>query len=135
MKPFLGMATCEASQVGLNAPIHHLNMLITLRMVPRAHAQFRALQLEKLLPEGTQENGVPVTDNSCEHAMQFEYIVHKGLSHNLGNVGKSECNEMGKFGQPIHHHHNDRLTLVVGKARDKIHFDILPYLIRNGQGL
>jgi hypothetical protein len=48
-----------------------------------------------------------VINNRMRHAMEFEYIIHKKVSHCGGCEWVLKRREMRIFGKKIHNHHGD----------------------------
>jgi len=55
------MLTGEATQVLFKAAIDNFCLTVCLGMIYRTHFQFRALNLEEFIPEGTDEDWIAVT--------------------------------------------------------------------------
>jgi hypothetical protein len=81
--------------------------------------QIGSLELEKFLPKITGESGIIVKENRVRHAMEFEDIVHKNLSHCRCHEWVLERIEMIIFGKVIYYKHDDRLISQFGKTTMK----------------
>jgi hypothetical protein len=54
---------------------------ISLGMIGGVEMQLGSLESEQFLPKIVGESWISVRDNRMRHAMEFEYIIHKKLSH------------------------------------------------------
>jgi hypothetical protein len=69
--------------------------------------QLGSLESEQLLPESACKSWIMIKNNRMMHAMEFEDIIHKTLSHGgcCEHVMKSK--KMSIFGKMIHDYHDD----------------------------
>jgi hypothetical protein len=71
------------------------------------------------LPKNVGEHGILFKDNKMMHAMKFEDIIHKKLSHYACGEGMLKSIEMSIFGKTINHHHDDDLFPDLGRPTMK----------------
>jgi hypothetical protein len=50
-------------------------------MIGGVEMQLGSLEPEKFLPKIVSEIWISIRDNRMRHAMEFEYIIHKNMSH------------------------------------------------------
>ena len=85
-----------------------------MRVIGRTHAKSSALLMEELLPESSNKNSIPVTNNYLGHAMEASNLFNKDISDTLGRVGMRESTKMSIFGKPIDHDQDYKFVLNFG---------------------
>lgn len=91
--------------------------------------------LKEFLPELAGKDWISIRDNAFRHSMEFEHIVHEGLSHCDSSVGVLKGYEMCSLAQSIYHHQDHRFSLHQGQSFNKIYRQVLPDLSRNRERL
>ena len=66
----------EGPQVLLESLINNLSLTIRLRVISCGHGQGSTLQSKKFRPKEGGEGGIPITNNSGKHPMEFKDILH-----------------------------------------------------------
>jgi hypothetical protein len=69
--------------------------------------QLGSLEPEQCLPKIDGESWISVRDNRMRHAMKFEYIIHKKLSHCGCSEQVLKSTKMSIFGKTADYHHDD----------------------------
>ena len=59
----------KASEVLFKTTISHFGLFVDLRVIGRTHFQCGVGQSKELLPEATNENGIPITYDGLWHFM------------------------------------------------------------------
>ena len=81
------------------------------------------------------EDGVPVTDNRQREPVQSYDAVEECPCYGRRGVGVAEGDEVGVFGEAIHHREDDGLACHLGQPLDEVHGDVGPHLGRHLKGL
>jgi hypothetical protein len=80
-----------------------LCLAISLRVIGSAHLELCLSQFEKLLPNITCENFVPIRDQCFWQTMQLENIIHKCNYYLEGSEGVLQWNKVGIVREFIYH--------------------------------
>ena len=67
--PLAWLLIDETTQILFHTMVDNFKLAIHLRMVGRTHLELCTQHFKKFLPELTDENGVPITDNRLRHSM------------------------------------------------------------------
>jgi hypothetical protein len=76
-------------------------------MIDSVEMQLGPLEPKKFFPKIASESWITVRDNRMRHAMEFEYIFQKKLSHNGCGEKVLNSTKMSIFGKMIYYHHDD----------------------------
>jgi hypothetical protein len=68
-------------KICFDALVDNFSLSISLGMISYVEMQLGSLELEQFLPKIVGESWITVKYNRVRHAMKFEYIIHKSLSH------------------------------------------------------
>jgi hypothetical protein len=95
-----------------------------MEMIGGTEIQLGSLELKQFLPKIVGESWISVNDNRMRHAMKFEYIIHKKLSHCGCGEWVLKSTKLSIFGKTINYHHDDRLISQFRETNNEIHRNI-----------
>ena len=109
--PFCRLLMNKGLQVLLECSVDHLGLPICLRVIGGAHTQLGTLQLEELMPESAQKNGIPVRNEASQGTMKLAYCLGKHSGNPGGGItlwkwGKACC-----LRKAVDNHQNGRVPM------------------------
>jgi hypothetical protein len=98
------MGTDETMEEALNRLINSFSLAVGFGVLSRAHAKLCSRCLEHGLPELACEDRIFVGNQDPGKTVQLVHIVNENFRHLRSCVRVSQRNEMGIFGELVHHH-------------------------------